>query len=168
MKSLLEEQKVMNVAAAAATQDLNLMKSNRPSWPATWMAIAHVIAARSYDPRTKVGSIIVSEDNVQLISLGYNGSYHGGPNVPESLEPGQSGFLHAELNACLKSDYNFPKKKIMYVTVSPCINCAKAIIQSRISQVVYDDEYRDTSGINLLKSVGIKVLQLQEAIVRDV
>ena len=124
---------------------------SRPSWDETWMGFAHSIARRSYDPRHQVGAVIVTSDNTQVLSVGYNGNYSGGPNSVESEIPGESGMLHAEINALLKSDYNNPKKKIMYVTLSPCRMCAKAIVNAGIDKIVYDEEYRDPSGLNLLK-----------------
>lgn len=136
----------------------------RKSWPEVWLEMATSVSERSYDPRLKVGAIIVSEDNHQVLALGYNGNYTGGPNEPESLEPGQSGFLHAEINALVKCDYNFHKKKIMYITHSPCKQCAKAIINGGINGLVYDIPYRDVTGVNLLKSSGISVYTLKEAI----
>lgn len=128
------------------------------------MAIARVISERSYDPRLKVGAIIVSEDNTQMLSGGYNGNYAGGPHEHESLEPGQSGFIHAEMNALIKLDYNFGKKKIMYLTHSPCRMCAKCIINAGISAVVFDVAYRDPSGVDLLKSAGVVAVSLEWAI----
>ena len=129
----------------------------RPKWNETWMKFAHLIAERSYDPRHQVGAVVVTNDNTQVLSVGYNGNYAGGPNEVESTSPGESGMLHAEINALLKSDYNSPKKKIMYVTLSPCRMCAKAIINAGIYKVVYDEEYRDTSGLELLRAAGIRV-----------
>ena len=128
---------------------------DRPAWDSTWMEVAHVIAQRSYDERHKVGAVVVSEDNTQLLSLGYNGNYSGGPNIADSNEPGQSGFLHAEINALLKLDYNNPKRKKLYLTLSPCQMCAKAIINAGIDEVIYSEVYRDQTGINLLKESGI-------------
>ena len=136
----------------------------RKTWAEVWMQIAESIAQRSYDPRLKVGSIIVSDDNHQMLALGYNGNYMGGPNEPESLEPGKSGFLHAEFNALVKCDYNFHKKKIMYVTHSPCQQCSKAIVNGGIKGLVYKTAYRDTSGLDILISSNIKVYSLEEAI----
>lgn len=136
----------------------------RPTWPETWMSIARVIAERSYDPRLKVGAIIVSSDNTQMLSGGYNGNYAGGPHEHESPEPGQSGFIHAEINALLKLDYNNPKEKHMYLTHSPCRMCAKCIINAGIKRVVYEIPYRDSSGVELLRSVGIDARSLEEAI----
>lgn len=127
----------------------------RPSWDEVWMQTARIIARRSIDPRHKVGTVIVSEDNTQVLSIGYNGNYSGGPNEVESLEPGQSGCIHAEINALLKLDYNNPKKKIMYITLSPCRMCAKAAVNAGIDEVVYDEEYRDTSSLDILRDAGI-------------
>lgn len=139
----------------------------RPAWAETWMSIAMSIADRSYDPRLRVGSIIVSEDNTQMLSIGYNGNYKGGPHFHESSEPGKSGFIHAEVNALVKCDFNFAKKKHMYVTHSPCRDCAKLIINAEISRVVYHIPYRDPSGLDLLRSAGIEVLSISEAILKD-
>ncbi len=140
---------------------------DRPTWPETWMAIAHEIAKRSYDPQLKVGAIIVSADSTRMLSVGYNGNYKGGPNLRESEEPGQGGMIHAEVNALVKCDFNFPKQKHMYLTHSPCRSCAKLIVNAEISEVVYDKLYRDPSGLEILRSVGIGVFSLDEAIIRN-
>ena len=121
--------------------------------------MAETIAQRSHHPTFKVGAIIVTSDNTQVLSLGYNGNAKGMSNVPQSDKPGCSGLLHAEINALLKLDYNNPKDKVMYLTLSPCQNCAMAIINSGIKKVIYRDEYRDKSGIDLLEGASIKVSQ---------
>jgi len=131
----------------------------RPSWDEVWMEMARLISRRSYDPRHQVGAVVVTSDNTQVLSIGYNGNYKGGPNEVESEAPGDSGLLHAEVNSLLKLDYNNPKRKVMYVTLSPCRMCAKAIVNAGISEVVYGSEYRDTSGLDLLRSVGVGVRQ---------
>ena len=131
-------------------------QEQRPRWDQTWMDVAHVIALRSYDKRYKVGAVVVSDDNTQLLSLGYNGNYAGGPNEVESTTPGQSGMIHAEINALLKMDYNNHKSKKMYVTLSPCRMCAKATINAGISEVIYDEEYRDLGGVELLQEMGVE------------
>lgn len=129
----------------------------RPTWDEVWSSFALSISKRSIDPRFKVGAVVVTEDNTQVLSIGYNGDHAGGPNEVESLEPGQSGCIHAEINALIKLDYNNPKKKKMYVTLSPCKMCAKAIVNANISEVIYLESYRDTSGLVLLSSSGVKV-----------
>ena len=136
-------------------------KAQRPEWDEIWMTFAKNMSRRSYDPRYQVGAVVVTEDNTQVLSVGYNGNHSGGPNEVESQEPGQSGMLHAEINALLKMDYNNPKRKTMYVTLSPCRMCAKAIINAGIDEVVYDEEYRDTSGVDLLRSSGVVVKSYQ-------
>ena len=87
------------------------MSDYRPSWDKIWMDFAFLISNRSYDPRYKVGAVVVTDDNTQVLSVGYNGNYSGGPNEVESTVPGESGMLHAEINALLKMDYNNPKRK---------------------------------------------------------
>ena len=138
-------------------------RKKRPSWDEIWMDFAESISRRSYDPRFQVGSVVVTEDNTQVLAVGYNGNYAGGPNEVESKEPGESGMLHAEINSLLKMDYNNPKRKILYVTLSPCRMCAKAIINSGIDEVVFRDQYRDTSGLDILIHGGINVRRFSSA-----
>ena len=126
----------------------------RPSWDEIWMRFATNIAERSIDPRYKVGAVVVTSDNTQVLSIGYNGDEAGGANKVESTVPGQSGCIHAEINALIKLDYNSPKRKKMYVTLSPCKMCAKAVINAGISEVIYDNDYRDDAGLLLLRSAG--------------
>ncbi len=123
------------------------------------MDVANSIAKRSYDPRFQVGSVVVTKDNTQVLAVGYNGNYSGGPNTVESEEPGESGFIHAEINSLLKMDYNNPKSKKMYLTLSPCRMCAKAIVNAGIDEVIYAKQYRDTSGVQLLLEQNISVRQ---------
>ena len=136
------------------------MPENRPDWDDIWMDMAVSISRRSYDPKWKVGAIVVTGDNTSVLSVGYNGNYTGGPNSIESMEPGRSGMIHAEINALLKMDYHNHKKKIMYVTLSPCRMCAKAIVNSGIDEVVYLEEYRDRGGLEILEQCKIRTRKL--------
>ena len=136
-------------------------QSRRPEWNEIWMGFAHTIARRSYDPRYQVGAVVVTEDNTQVLAVGYNGNYAGGPNEVESTTPGESGMIHAEINALLKMDYNNPKQKTIYITLSPCRMCAKAIVNAGVRHVIYDEAYRDPSGVDLLREAGIKVSQFE-------
>ena len=130
----------------------------RPEWDKIWTDFAKLISTRSTDPTFQVGCCIVTQDNTQVLAIGYNGDHKGGPNERESMEPGHSGFIHAEINALIKMDYNNPKKKTIYLTLSPCKSCCKAIINGGIDRVVYTTEYRETSGIELLQKAGIEVV----------
>ena len=129
----------------------------RPEWDDIWMDFAHTISQRSPDPKHKVGAVIVNDENTQVLSIGYNGDQKGGKNQRDSLEVGRSGFIHAEINALIKCDYNYPKSKKMYLTLSPCNICAKAIINAGIKEVVYDELYCESDGITILKEAGINV-----------
>jgi dCMP deaminase len=145
----------------------NTLNPCRSSWPDTWMSIAKLLAEkRSYDPRLKVCALVVPDDNTGILSLGYNGSAKGELNAPASTLPGQSEFIHAELNCIIKLDYSHHKPKHMYVTHSPCKQCAKIIVNAGIVRVIYGEEYRDVSGLNILKSSGIEVLSIDEAIIK--
>ena len=132
----------------------------RPSWDFIWSSFASTISQRSMDPNFKVGVVIVPEDNTGVLAIGYNGDQKGGENCRDSDDPGNSGFLHAEINALIKMDFNNPKRKKMYVTLSPCKMCAKAIINADIKEVYYIQEYRDDAGIKLLQNHGIKVSKI--------
>lgn len=119
-----------------------------------YMKIANEFAGESNSPRLKVGCIIVTEEGI--IYPGYNGDELGGDNVPDSLEPGESGFVHAEVNAISKFNSTIHKNSVMYVTHSPCVVCARTIINTMaIKQVCYGTLYRDSKGIDLLNKRGI-------------
>ena len=131
---------------------------SRPEWDAIWIDFSRSIASRSVDPKHKVGAVIVTADNTQVLALGYNGDHQGGPNCRASLAQGASGFIHAEINALIKCDYNSPKDKKMYVTLSPCEVCAKAIVNAGIKEVIYDKLYVEgEKSIKLLIDSGICV-----------
>jgi dCMP deaminase len=132
--------------------------SKRPEWDQIWMDFAHTIAKRSLDDKHKVGAVIVNEDNTQVLAIGYNGDQKGGSNKRESMEVGGSGFIHAEINALIKCDYNYGKKKKMYLTLSPCKMCAKAIVNAGIHEVIYAKQYSHAeNAINILLAAGINV-----------
>ena len=135
----------------------------RPSWDEIWMTFALNIANRSIDPKHKVGAVVVNHENTQVLSVGYNGDHKGGPNVRESLEVGGSGFVHAEINALIKCDYNYPQNKKMYLTLSPCSVCAKAIVNAGITDVIYLERYEQSNGIDILIDAGVKVRQFQQS-----
>lgn len=126
-----------------------------------YMKMAYIWATNSYCERRQVGALIVKDK--MIISDGYNGTPTGFPNVCEN-ENGDtfSYVLHAEANAITKvaKSTNNCDGATIYITASPCIECAKLIIQSGIKRVVYCEEYRNTEGIQLLKQVGILVEQI--------
>jgi len=123
-----------------------------------YMRMALIWAENSYCSRRKVGAILVK--NQMIISDGYNGTPSGFPNHCEDDNNASLPYvLHAEANAITKvaRSGNNSEGATLYVTASPCIECAKLIIQSGIKRVVYNEEYRITDGIDLLRQAGVQV-----------
>lgn len=130
---------------------LEAQEPDRISWDTLWMEFALLVAKRSHHPTFKVGCVIVSHDNTRVLSIGYNGDFSSGPNKPVSDIPGCSDLIHAETNALLKLDYHATGARTLYTTLSPCLMCAKRILNSRIDRVVYKEEYRNSQGLELLE-----------------
>ncbi len=126
-----------------------------------YLKMAKIWSENSYCIRRKVGAIIVK--NKMIISDGYNGTPSGFENICED-ENGitKSYVLHAEANAITKvaKSHNSSKNATLYVTTSPCMECSKLIIQSGIKRVVYDEEYRNKDGLELLKRAGIDLKRI--------
>ncbi|MBQ4039149.1 MAG: dCMP deaminase family protein [Bacteroidaceae bacterium] len=124
-----------------------------------YIRMAQIWAENSYCKRRQVGAIIV-KDNM-IISDGYNGTPSGFENICEDDNGLTKPYvLHAEANAITKiaRSGNNSDGATLYVTSSPCIECAKLIIQAGIKRVVYSEEYRLTDGIDLLRRAGIEVI----------
>ena len=140
--------------------ELERRRTERPSFDKIYMDLARALSQRSTCSRLKVGCVVVSSDNQRVLSLGYNGGAKGVFNDCLSNEPGKCGHLHAEVNSLIKMDYNDNVNKKMYVTTMPCFSCSVAIINAGISSVYYAEDYRDASGVELLKKAGISVEKL--------
>ena len=126
------------------------------SWDEYFMGVAKLAGMRSKDPGTQVGACIVGQDN-KILSMGYNGFPIGCsddefPWERQGEETKYPYVVHAELNAILNNDGGSLKGAIIYVTLFPCNECAKAIIQSGIREVVYwHDKYADTPAVQASK-----------------
>jgi dCMP deaminase len=107
--------------------------------------ICKQVSKLSYDPKYKVGAIIITDDFREVCAIGYNGNYKGGPNQRENLDTGGSGFLHAEENALyhLTKPWNERENLIMIVTHKPCRMCLKRIVNSGIKTVYFLEDYED-------------------------
>lgn len=127
-----------------------------------YLRMTRIWAENSYCKRRQVGAIVVKDR--RIISDGYNGTPGGFENVCED-ENGltKTYVLHAEANAITKlaRSSNNSDGSTLYVTSSPCIECAKLIIQSGIRRVVYNEQYRLDDGIRLLRRAGIEVEQIE-------
>ena len=128
-----------------------------------YMRMAAIWAENSYCVRRKVGALIVKDK--MIISDGYNGTPVGFENICENDEGFTKPYvLHAEANAITKiaRSNNNSNGATLYVTTSPCIECAKLIIQAGIVRVVYGEEYHIMDGIELLKRAGVEVVYLEK------
>ena len=123
-----------------------------------YLRMARVWAENSYCKRRRVGALVVKEK--MIISDGYNGTPSGVENMCEDENGITKPYvLHAEANAITKlaRSGNNSDGSTLYVTASPCIECAKLIIQAGIKRVVYGEKYRLTEGIDLLRRANIEV-----------
>ncbi len=143
------------------------------SWDEYFMGVALLSAKRSKDPSTQVGACIVNKDK-RIIAIGYNGFPKGceddvfpwGKDDKDSLNTKYPYVVHAEANAILNSNSNLKGSKL-YVTLFPCNECAKLIIQSGIKHLVYmQDKYRNESSNvasrRMLDAAGIEYRQMKE------
>ena len=140
------------------------------SWDEYFMGIALLAANRSKDPSTQVGACIVSPENI-IISTGYNGMPKGcsDDEFPWAREGENNKYpyvVHAELNAILNANGRDLRGSRVYVALFPCNECAKAIIQSGVKEVVYlSDKYKDTMGNlaskRMLDAAGVKYTQMK-------
>ena len=146
-------------------------RKNVPSRVNVYMAMAKLISKRSKDPNTQVGAIIVSKDD-RILSVGYNGFPNGcsddefpwARSAKCEYDTKYPYVVHAELNAILnfRGDNKAFEGSTLYVTLFPCHECAKAIIQSGITRLVYlDNKYQDTEdfkeSLRMLKAASIMI-----------
>ena len=136
------------------------------------MDIAERVAQMSYAERLKVGAIV--EKDGRIISMGFNGMPSGMDNVCEHCFVAGNGtydhiqlvtrkeVIHAERNAIdkLSSSNESGKNAVMYITHSPCLECAKSIHTSGVQAIFYKEEYRSTEGVDLLQKLGVAVHKL--------
>lgn len=142
------------------------------TWDEYFMGVAVMSTYRSKDPKTQVGACIVNKDN-KILSIGYNGSPRGFADdiLPwnsegEFKELKNSYVCHSELNAILNYKGDLTDTKL-YVTLFPCNECAKAIVQSGIKEVIYLEEYRHSDILEVTKKifdqVGIKYRKYEKS-----
>jgi len=131
-----------------------------------YLAMARIWSQNSYCKRRQVGAIIVK--NKMIISDGYNGTPSGFENECEDCDNKTKAYvLHAEANAITKvaRSNNSSDGATLYVTASPCIECAKLIIQAGIKRVVFTEKYHNDDGIKLLERAEIDIVHIEEEII---
>ncbi|MBO5803680.1 MAG: dCMP deaminase family protein [Bacteroidales bacterium] len=135
-----------------------MVSEKQKQFDLSYLRMAQVWSENSYCVRRKVGALIVKDK--MIISDGYNGTPAGFENVCENdLGQTKSYVLHAEANAITKvaKSNNSSEGATLYVTDAPCMECAKLIIQAGIRRVVYNKDYRNTEGLELLERAGIEI-----------
>ncbi len=138
-------------------------KDKQQKFDLRYLEMARIWAQNSYCQRRQVGALVVKQG--MIISDGYNGTPSGFENVCEDDNGVTKPYvLHAEANAITKlaRSSNNSEGATIYITASPCIECAKLIIQAGIKRVVYGEKYRLMDGIELLERAGIEVVYLGE------
>jgi dCMP deaminase len=131
------------------------------------MKTAYIYADLSHAIRKKVGAVLVIED--RIIANGYNGTISGSDNACEYEDEfgeliTKDEVLHAEENVILFAAKNgmSTSGSTLYITMSPCFKCSRMIAQCGIKKVIYDEEYRDTRGLDLLRNNKVEVIKLNE------
>ncbi|MFA6719710.1 MAG: dCMP deaminase family protein [Prevotella sp.] len=141
------------------SKEVTKQREKQDALDGRYLRMARIWAENSYCKRRQVGALVVK--NKMIISDGYNGTPSGFENVCEDENNLTKPYvLHAEANAITKlaRSHNNSDGATLYVTASPCIECAKLIIQSGIKRVVYGNSYRLDDGIKLLQRAGIEIL----------
>src|SRR5256885_14299353 len=122
-----------------------------------YMRRAEELAKRSPCARLQVGTVITTPDLTQVLGIGYNGNARGLPNRCDSTTSGACGCLHSEQNALIKAGAQLPGK-VMFVSASPCVMCAKMAINANVKRVYYREAYRDPAGLDTLRQGGVEVI----------
>lgn len=118
------------------------------------MAIAETVAKRSTCARLQVGAVL-TDLRMEQLWYGYNGGAKGGVNSCAREDAGNCGCLHAELNAVIKAPGDV--EKMAFLTHSPCEMCATALVNAHVSEVYYNREYRERTGLFLLERSGVRI-----------
>ncbi len=123
-----------------------------------YMRMAEELAKRSTCARLRVGTVLTDPLLEHVVAIGYNGNARGFPNECDSDEPGRCGCIHSEQNALVKAPGEM-RDKVAFVTASPCVMCAKLMVQANVSHVFFREAYRDASGVEVLLRAGITAVE---------
>jgi dCMP deaminase len=130
----------------------------RPPLYEVYMRMAEELAKRSTCARLQVGTVITDAKLENVVAIGYNGNARGFPNRCDSGEEGKCGCIHSEMNALVKAPGQL-RDKVAFITASPCVMCAKLMVQSDVSWVFYRARYRVPSGLEILEQAGVRAVQ---------
>jgi len=147
----------LNVIEGATESEIAAYEVDRPPLFEVYMRMAEELALRSTCARLQVGTVITDPDLEHVVAIGYNGNARGFPNECDSTEPGACGCIHSEMNALVKAPGHMPNK-VAFVTASPCVMCAKLMVQAKVSHVFYRTAYRKPEGLDVLRKAGINAV----------
>ncbi|MFQ6044820.1 MAG: cytidine/deoxycytidylate deaminase family protein [Gemmatimonadales bacterium] len=155
---------VFKDGVSANTHPLNLLPDgteapvDRIPLYEVYMRMAEDLAKRSTCTRLQVGTVITDAQLENVVAIGYNGNARGLPNRCDSTVPGSCGCIHSEVNALVKAPGGM-RDKVIFVTDSPCVACAKLMINSGVTHVFFRRRYRDPSGLELLVRTGVTAVE---------
>jgi dCMP deaminase len=144
----------LNVREVAEVDGDSVVDMNPPPLFEVYMRMAEELAKRSTCARLKVGTVITDKSLQNVVSIGYNGNARGFPNECDTTEPGKCGCIHSEMNALVKAPGQM-LEKVAFVTDSPCVMCAKLVVQANITHLFYRKRYRVPSGLEILEKGGV-------------
>lgn len=155
---------VFKDGVSANTHPLNLLPDgseatvDRIPLYEVYMRMAEDLAKRSTCARLQVGTVITDAQLENVVGIGYNGNAKGLPNRCDSTVPGSCGCIHSEVNALVKAPGGM-RDKVIFVTDSPCVACAKLMVNSGATHLFFRRRYRDPSGLEILAEAGITTVE---------
>lgn len=152
-----ENEHPLNTVADASEVDVGRYEVDRIPLYEVYMRMAEELSKRSTCARLQVGTVITDRALEHVVGLGYNGNARGFPNECDTDTPGACGCIHSEQNAVVKAD-GHQREKVAFVTASPCVMCAKLLIQANVTHVFFRELYRKPDGLEVLRRGGVKTI----------
>lgn len=147
----------LNVVGDASAGEIETHLVERPPLFEVYMRMAEELAKRSTCRRLSVGTVVTDAHLENVVGIGYNGNVRGFPNDCDSPTPGACGCIHSEMNALVKAPGHLDGKA-MFVTASPCVMCAKLVVQAKVTHLYYRTPYRRADGLDVLARAGVTVV----------
>lgn len=144
----------LNVVEVPDDFTASAQEVTRPPLYEVYMRMAEELAKRSTCARLQVGTVLTDARLEHVVALGYNGNARGFANRCDSDEAGRCGCIHSEMNALVKSPGEL-RDKVAFVTASPCVMCAKLMVQANVAHLFFRELYRDAAGLELLERAGV-------------
>lgn len=144
----------LNVLEGVDPSDAERVVVDRPPLYEVYMRMAEELAKRSTCARLQVGTVLTDPSLENVVAIGYNGNVRGFPNECDTDRPGACGCIHSEMNALVKAPGAL-LDKVAFVTASPCVMCAKLMVQSNVGFVFFREAYRIRDGLDVLERGGV-------------